>query len=104
MATGTITTMTPDTRFTIRDGVMFNRVGDEIVLLDLDKGTYLGLDPVGSRFWELITSEASVGDAIDAMAGEYDVTRQQLEADVAELVADLQSNGLVVPAQSSGNS
>jgi hypothetical protein len=100
----TITAMTPDTRFTIRDGVMFNRVGEEIVLLDLDKGTYLGLDPVGSRFWELITSDASLGDAIEAMAGEYDVTREQLEADVAELVADLERNALLVPAQqSSGN-
>ena len=43
--------MNRETRFTIRDGVMFNRVADETVLLDLDKGTYLGLDPVGTRFW-----------------------------------------------------
>ncbi|MEA2570577.1 MAG: hypothetical protein QOI24_2578 [Acidobacteriota bacterium] len=86
------------TRFRIRDGVMFNRVGDEIVLLDLDKGTYLGLDPVGSRFWELVTANASLGEAIETMLGEYEVARPELEADVDELVDDLARNELLTAA------
>jgi hypothetical protein len=83
------------TRFRIRDGVMFNRVGDEIVLLDLDKGTYLGLDPVGSRFWELVTANASVGEAIDTMLGEYEVERVELETDISDLLEELSGNQLL---------
>jgi hypothetical protein len=86
------------TRLRIRDGVMFNRVGDEIVLLDLDKGTYLGLDPVGARFWELVTTNATIGEAIDTMLAEYEVARPELEADLDELVDDLARNELVKPA------
>lgn len=89
--------MNRERRFTMRDGVMFNRVGDELVLLDLDRGTYLGLDPVGSRFWELITSGASLGEAMETMLSEYEVTREELELDLDALVADLERNELVTP-------
>lgn len=87
--------MDRETRFAVREGVMFNRVGDEIVLLDLDHGTYLGLDPVGSRFWELITTSSSLGAALDTMLAEYEVTPAELEADVEALIHDLEKNGLV---------
>jgi hypothetical protein len=87
--------MNRDTRFTIRDGVMFNRVADETVLLDLDKGTYLGLDPVGTRFWELITGGASIGEALDALLAEYEVEPDVLSADIDRLLGDLQRHELV---------
>jgi len=87
--------MNRETRFTIRDGVMFNRVADETVLLDLDKGTYLGLDPVGTRFWELITGGASIGEALDALLAEYEVEPDVLAADIDRLLGDLQRHELV---------
>jgi len=80
----------------VRDGVMFNRIGDEIVILDLDSGTYFGLDPVGSRLWELLSGGASIGDAIAAMHAEYDVDRETLERDLNALVDDLKSRKLLV--------
>lgn len=94
-ACDTIPAMNRETRFTIRDGVMFNRVADETVLLDLDKGTYLGLDPVGTRFWELITAGSSVGEALDTLLVEYEVVPEVLEADIAHLLGDLQRHELV---------
>ena len=85
-------------RVAIRDGVMYNRVGDEIVLLDLDSGTYFGLDSVGTRVWELLTSETTIGGAIETMLGEYDVERAQLETDVYRLVAELEEKKLITAA------
>ena len=34
----------------------------EAVLLDLASGTYFGLNPVGSRVWELISASKTVGE------------------------------------------
>ena len=82
----------------MRDGVMFNRVGEEIVLLDLDSGTYYGLDAVGGRLWDLITGSATIGEAIDAMLDEYEVEREVLERDVLKLVDELAEKGLLVAA------
>ncbi|HEX8172860.1 MAG TPA: PqqD family protein [Thermoanaerobaculia bacterium] len=87
--------MRSDSRFAVRDGVMFNRVGDELVLLDLDRGIYLGLDAVGSRFWELITGGASIAEAVETMLAEYDVARDELEADLAGLLAELEQHALI---------
>jgi hypothetical protein len=84
----------------IRDGVMFNRVGDEVVILDLDSGTYYGLDPVGSRLWELISGGASIDDALAAMEREYDVERSVLDRDVNALVVELRERELLVSVSS----
>jgi len=82
----------------VRDGVMFNRVGDEVVLLDLDSGTYFGLDPVGGRLWDLISGTASIGEAIDTMLDEYEVEREVLESDVLRLVDELEQRKLITVA------
>ena len=74
--------MKREDRVAVRDGVMFNRVGDEVVLLDLDSGMYYGLDAVGGRLWDLISGSATIGEAIDTMLEEYEVEREVLESDV----------------------
>jgi len=82
-------------RVSVRDGVMFNRVGDEVVLLDLDSGTYFGLDAVGGRIWDLLTGAATVGETIETMLAEYEVERGLLERDVLRLVNELEEKGLI---------
>ena len=87
--------MKAEDRVTVRDGVMFNRVGDEVVLLDLDSGTYFGLDSVGGRVWDLLTGTATVGETIETMLGEYEVDRGILERDVLRLINELEEKGLI---------
>ena len=90
--------MNRNDRVAVRDGVMFNRVGEEVVLLDLDSGTYYGLDAVGARLWDLITGTATIGEAIEMMLGEYEVEAEVLERDVMRLVAELEEKGLISAA------
>jgi len=87
--------MKAEDRVTVRDGVMFNRVGDEVVLLDLDSGTYFGLDSVGGRVWDLLTGTATIGETIETMLAEYEVDRGILERDVLRLVNELEEKGLI---------
>jgi len=87
--------MKREDRVQVRDGVMFNRVGEEIVLLDLDSGTYFGLDSVGSRIWELVTGNATIGGAIDSMLAEYEVEAEVLERDVLALMNELEEKKLI---------
>lgn len=75
--------------------VMARQVGDEQVILDLASGTYFGLDPVGSRAWELLSAGKSLADVCETMLEEYDVTRATLEADVLTLVQTMIERQLV---------
>jgi hypothetical protein len=83
-------------RFTIPEHVLARRTGDEMVVLNLDNEQYYGLDEVGARFWALIESGSSFGQAVDTLLGEYDVDREILVADLTAIVEDMRQNGLVV--------
>ena len=78
------------------DGVIFKSVGDELVLLDLDRGIYYGLDPVGARMWQLLAEGAALETIVDTMTGEYEVEREALQADLARFTAELCERGLLV--------
>lgn len=79
----------------ISGGVIHKTVGDEIVLLDLDRGVYYGLDRVGARVWELVEADHTLAEIIDILLEEYEVTRAELERDVATLLEQLTARGLI---------
>ena len=79
--------------------VMARTVSDETVILDLASGTYFGLDPVGARIWALMGEGATLAEICATMLEEYEVEREQLEADVLRLAMELAEHGLVAPAQ-----
>ena len=79
-----------------REGVVFNRVGDELVLLDLNRGVYYGLDPIGARIWELLSEGLDESAIVTRLCDEYEVGREQLRADLAKLVGELRECGLLV--------
>ena len=53
------------------------------------------LNEVGSVVWEKIDGETSVSQIIDAVNREYEVTREETEADIIELLESLESAGLI---------
>ena len=90
--------METSARLKISENVMSRQLGDDCVMLDLKSGTYFGLDPVGARVWHLLNDGKSVDEACAILAIEFDATREQIDADVSQLVKELAANGLVVPA------
>ncbi len=85
-----------DQRVTAVPGVLFRILGDESVLLNLKNETYLGLDPVGTRMWSVLTSAPSVHAAYQLLLEEFDVAPEQLRRDLEEFIASLAENELVV--------
>jgi hypothetical protein len=75
--------------------VMARQLGDECVMLDMASGHYFGLDPVGTRIWQLLSQTSSFGEIVERLAHEYDVTHEQAEADLVRFVDELKANGLL---------
>ena len=75
--------------------VLCKDLGDEAILLDLETETYFGLNPVGSRFWKLLTTAPTIRDALAVMLEEYDVAPDELERDLGALVEHLVDRGLL---------
>ena len=76
--------------------VVSRKVGEELVLLDLQRGVYFGLDEVGARIWALMLDDADASTIVARLADEYEAPRQELEDGVNQLLLELQSQGLLV--------
>lgn len=84
-----------DDTFDIPPTVVARMVGDEVVILDLNGGTYFGLDPVGARIWELIGEGWPLSRICEVMLVEFDVTQERMERDLLQLVEALREEKLV---------
>ncbi len=86
-------------RVAIPPQVMARQVGEETVILDLNSGTYFGLDPVGARVWALLSEGRAVGEVCETLLDEYEVEPARLEQDVSNLLEALGGEGLVALAE-----
>jgi hypothetical protein len=84
------------TRIAVAPDVMFRTVGDESVLLHLKSETYLGLDPIGTRMWTVLTEADSIESAYEMLLREYEVDGPQLRRDLEDFVGKLVEHDLVL--------
>ena len=78
--------------------VLAQRVGDEMVLLDMSDEMYLGLNDTAALMWEQLAAGKTAGEAVAAVLAEYDVDEATVQADLVALVEDLLSRKLVSAA------
>jgi hypothetical protein len=79
----------------IPEDVVFRELQGEAVILSLESSTYFGLDPVGTRIWELCVTHGSLRAVWDAMQEEFDAPGDTLQSDLLAFVDELSANGLV---------
>jgi len=82
-------------RVTPNEGVMFQQLQEEAVLLNLDSGLYFGLDPVGTRIWNLLANGQSLPQIVSTITAEYEVDDEQCKTDLLRLLGELEAQGLV---------
>lgn len=76
-------------------GTLVSELGGEAVILHLDSEQYFGLDEIGARMWQLLTTSDSVSAAYEQMLEEWDVEPDRLRTDLVELIEELRQHGLV---------
>lgn len=88
--------ITADSTIVRSEGQVSTDLGDEILLLGLEAGSYHRLEGVAARVWRLIeTGAPTVADVRDAIVREYGVDADRCEADLRDLFGDLRARGLV---------
>ena len=86
--------MTLTDRVVPKSDVIFRALGAEAVVLNLESGTYFGLNSVGTRIW-LLLEQHDLGGTCEQLQAEYDAPRERIESDVLALVDSLEGKGLV---------
>lgn len=84
-----------DSKVVASEGQVSSDLGGEVAILDLEAGTYYGLDEVGNRIWSLIQRPTSVGEVRYALLNEYEVEPERCARDLISLLQSLADAGLV---------
>jgi len=71
------------------------KAGDELVMMSVEKGNYLGLSEVGARIWELIETPKSFDEVLAVLLSEFDVPAETCRAEVEAFLAKLASRDAV---------
>jgi hypothetical protein len=76
-------------------GLMSTPIGPELIILNLAKNHYVGLDEIGRRIWDLLSAPVSVKALCLQVVGEYQGNSQEITADVMALLSELSADGLI---------
>jgi hypothetical protein len=76
-------------------GLIEAEVDGEMVALHVDNGTCYGFNGTATRIWAMIEQPKKLSELRDALVGEYDVDPQICEAELLDLLKDLEADGLV---------
>lgn len=92
--------LTFEDRATAPAHVLVRFLDQESVLLNLQTEQYFGLDPSGTRMWQLLTASESIDAAYRQLLEEYDVEPEMLRDHLSDLLGRLVDHGLlqVLPA------
>ena len=74
-------------------------IDGEAVILSMETKVLRGLNPVGSRVWELIDGQRSVEEIAHVIVEEFDAAPREAAQDVRGFVQELLDKGLVIPVQ-----
>jgi hypothetical protein len=78
-----------------REGYLTAEVDNEIVALNIDKGTCYGLNKTASRIWDLIEGPTRINDICAALVERYEIERSTCESEVLDLLEQLRAEGLI---------
>jgi Coenzyme PQQ synthesis protein D (PqqD) len=74
-------------------------VDEEIVILSVERGSYYGLDDIGSDIWQRLETRVRVDALCNALIEKYEGDRATIERDVLQLLGDLAADGLISVAK-----
>jgi hypothetical protein len=77
------------------DKVMWSRIDDEAILLNLHNGYYYTLNAVGCDIWKLLDGTQTVQDIARALCNIYEVTQEQSETDLLALLQECLAENLI---------
>jgi len=80
----------------VRDAALpATRVDDDLVILNIATGRYIGLDDIGRRIWDMIETPVRVGDICDMLSRHYRGTPEAIAADAMAFLGEMADEALI---------
>ncbi len=84
-------------KWRVNPEVLSSKIDEEAILMSFEAESYFGLDPVGSRVWELLSKQAATADElVILMMEEYEVNERTCREDVQKFIDDMSAKKLIL--------
>ena len=79
-----------------QEQIIVQKGSQDVLLFNIDDGSYYALNEVGNRIWELCDGSHGMAEMVCILAKEYDAPVEMIETDIQEVLEDLRSKNLIV--------
>ncbi len=79
-------------------GYLASAVGDELVMMGIASGNYVGMNSVGSVIWGLLEQPIQVNEVTARLMEIYDVRKEDCEKQVLNYLRKIQEQGMLIIA------
>ena len=76
-------------------GLFSTPLGPEIVFLNPRKDTYVGIDEIGRRVWDLLATPSTVNELCARLELEFRGNTAEIKADLTAFLNELMESGLI---------
>lgn len=88
-------TITPDSCVVRSAEFITSTVENDLVMMSLEKGTYYGLDAIGSQIWENIAEPITIPALCQKLTDQFEVDANQCREDVLTFLNELVKEDMV---------
>ena len=72
------------------------RVGDELVMMSITSGDYIGLTETGAAIWEWIGTPRALGSICEELGRTFEVAPDKCRSEVETFVARMEERGAIL--------
>lgn len=83
------------TTYKIAEDVLSKTVNDEEVIVNLNTGTYFGLNPTGTVIWNHLKKGSDSAVILNDLLEQFDASEDELRQDLEQFVTHLQSQNML---------
>ena len=78
-----------------KQGLLISELGNELVMMDIDQGNYIGLNETGKAIWELLDEPTSVEALIKKLVSLYEISIDECRDDTLEYLNKMNEQKLL---------
>jgi hypothetical protein len=81
--------------------VTTSTIDGEVVMMNIENGTYSWLDDIGSEIWEMLKSPVRISEICEILTKLYDVDKERCEQDVLTFLSTLAERAIIIVEEDS---
>ena len=86
-----------NTIWEVSQKVLSSKIDEEVILMSFEADSYFGIDPVGSRIWELLSEKpASINELVVILVDEYEVDEETCRKQVQIFIYEMYTKKLII--------